>query len=343
MIKRLAPLLCLLALAGPVHAQTDPLPAAPAESVQPTSSDGEAMPDQIVIVGKKPGPGLWKVSKGDHVLWIFGTYAPLPKKMEWRSQEVETVIGQSQEYLAPPSASASVGFFRQLTLLPYAIGLKKNPDGAYLKDVVPADVYARWLVLKAKYIGEDEGIERERPIFAAETLWNKGMAKSGLGADGEVRKAIEDLVKKNKLKTVTSNVKLPMDDPVRTIKTFKKTSLGDAVCFATTLDRMETNVAELRERALAWAKGDLETIRKLHLDRDEDACIGSILSSAFAQSQPELQNVKQRMQEAWLASAEKALAANNSTFAILTVKELLGEKSLLAQLQAKGYEVKHPD
>jgi hypothetical protein len=127
-------------------------------------------PQQILVTGMRPGPGLWKVSKGDHVLWVFGNYSPLPKNMEWRSHEVEKILAQSQEYLSPPSAGASVGILKGLTLLPLAIGLKKNPDGAALRDVLPADLYARWLLLKRKYIGDDAGIERERPLFAAATL-----------------------------------------------------------------------------------------------------------------------------------------------------------------------------
>jgi len=43
-------------------------------------------------------------------------------------------------------------------VLPHAIGFKKNPDGARLRDLLPADVYARWLLMKAKYIGADEGM-----------------------------------------------------------------------------------------------------------------------------------------------------------------------------------------
>ena len=44
----------------------------------------------ILVTGQQPGPGLWKVthpSAGhDHVLWILGSYGPLPRKMQWRSK-----------------------------------------------------------------------------------------------------------------------------------------------------------------------------------------------------------------------------------------------------------------
>ena len=28
---------------------------------------------EVLVVGKQPGPGLWRISKGDHDLWIFAT------------------------------------------------------------------------------------------------------------------------------------------------------------------------------------------------------------------------------------------------------------------------------
>ena len=63
-----------------------------------------------------------------------------------------------------------------LTPWPFAIGVKKNADGARLQDLVPADVYARWTTLKTKYIGADSGIETDRPIFAAQELFGKALA-----------------------------------------------------------------------------------------------------------------------------------------------------------------------
>jgi hypothetical protein len=298
-------------------------------------------PEQILVVGKRPGPGLWKISHGDHVLWVFGTYSPLPKNMEWRSQEVETILAQSQEYLLPPSARAKIGWFRQLTLLPYAIGIKKNPDGARLRDLLPADVHARWLLLKEKYIGADEGIERERPFFAADQLFRKGLVHAGLSSDREVRDAIEKIVKKNKIKTTAPGFAVAVEDPVRMIKDFKKSSLDDVACFAKTLERLETDIDAMRIRANAWAKGDLEAIEQLSFADREGAC--SAAMTTFVKAQPGFQSVEARMRDAWVAAAEKSLATNASTFAILPLKNILDPKGFVAALQAKSYLVEKPE
>ena len=126
--------LCMLA--APAWAQTSDVPD-PAQAVVEAAAT-EPAPEQIHVVAQRPGPGMWKVSKGDHVLWVFGMYGPVPKDMQWRSREVENVIRNSQEYLSAPSASAKPGFFKSITLLPSLIGMRKNPDGATLREVMPA-------------------------------------------------------------------------------------------------------------------------------------------------------------------------------------------------------------
>jgi hypothetical protein len=332
MRQRLLPALLACLLAAPAWAQTE------------TPADGAApVAESILVVGQRPGPGLWKISKGEHVLWVFGSYSPLPRNMEWRSQQVESILAQSQEYLTPPTASANVGFFQSLTLLPHAIGFKKNPDGAQLKDLLPDDVYARWQLLKKKYIGEDDGIERERPIFVADELFRKGLEQAGLSAGYDVRKAIEKIVKKNKIKTTGSDVELAVDNPAQLLKDFKKSPLDDVACFSKTLDRLETDIEAMRVRANAWAKGDLETIQKLSYADRESACHAAIVNSAFIKQQPGLRSVEERVQDAWLASAEKSLAANASTFAILPLRDILAPNGFVSALRAKGYQVDAPE
>ncbi len=142
----------LVSLLASASDGTKPQPAAPSP---PAVVDLEAM----VVRGVQPGPGLWKVSKGDHVLWILGTVSPLPKRLQWQSAEVETIIGQSQQVLMAPTVQidADMGFFGKLTLLPSAMKAMKNEDGRELRELLPADLYARWSVAKARYLGSAVG------------------------------------------------------------------------------------------------------------------------------------------------------------------------------------------
>ncbi|NGZ84884.1 TraB/GumN family protein [Duganella aceris] len=332
MPNRLLPALCLALFTSGAFAQADQVTA-----------EADAPTEKILLVGQRPGPGLWKVSKDDHVLWVFGTYSPLPEKMEWRSQQVEAILAQSQEYLEPPTAHAKVGFFLGLTMLPSLIGVKKNPDGATLQDVLPADVYARWQPLKAKYLGDDQDIERERPIFAAQTLFSAGLKQAGLSKGYEVGRKIDGIVKQRKIKVTETGIKLEMDDPSRMLKEFKKSPLADAACFSKTLARLESDIDAMRVRANAWAKGDLEAIQKLSYADQESECGDAMLNADFVKSRPGFQNIKERVLAAWVASAEKAIAANGTSFAMLQMADIVGPDSYLSALKAKGYQIDSPD
>lgn len=322
--------LCLSLLATPAWAQsTDATP-----------------PEQILIVGQRPGPGLWKVFKDDHVLWIFGTYSPLPFKMAWRSQQVEAVLAQSQEMLGAPGASVGVGFsqaFNLISALPFAIGAKKNPDGALLKDSVPPEVYVRWTVLKQKYMGDDDSVEKERPIFAAPALFDKATARAGLGNDNDVIKAITQIAKKNNVKYTPTGVTLHLDNPRGTLRDFKKSHVEDLECFTKTIDRLEVDLDAMRARANAWAIGDVEQMRKLSYPDQASACNSAVFNSSVIKSLPGAETLEQRMRDTWLAAAEKSLATNKSTFALLPVSRILDPAGVLVALQAKGYAVEQPD
>ena len=64
---------------------------ASAQEVMPAPSGSIPLLAPVTVSGVQPGPGLWKVSRGDHVLWLLGTTSALPANMQWRSDEVERI------------------------------------------------------------------------------------------------------------------------------------------------------------------------------------------------------------------------------------------------------------
>ncbi len=332
---------CLLALAGAtqVFAQSggSPTPAPPSTSA---ATNLEA----VTVSGVQPGPGLWKVSKGEHVMWVLGTLSPLPDHMQWKTDEVEQTIASSQEVLGPPSVSLKpkTNFFGKLFLLPSLIGARKNPDGQTLQQVVPAPDYARWQVLKQQYIGSDSSVEGWRPIFAAVELYDKAIKRHGLTASGGVKDAVRDLAKKHGVNFVTARYTVMVDEPRTAVKTFKSSPMDDRECFGRTLDTVERDLGRITERANAWATGDIETLRSLPMNDQREACISAITEAGFAK-QLGFNDVQQKAQGIWVDAAEQALNANAQTFAMLPMDEVLSPHGLIARLKAKGYQVEAPD
>ena len=297
----------------------------------------------VVVTGSQPGPGLWKVSRGDHALWILGTMSPLPKRIEWDSANVQQIIAGSQEVLGPPGVSVSTnrGMFRTLLLLPSLFKARKNPDGETLQALLPPAQYARWQVLKQRYIGRDRGIEKWRPVFAALELYNKAIERSGMTQSGLVQPVIATAIKQGDIKSTSTVLTIKIDDPKAAIKAFSSQSLNDQDCFNRTLDRIEGDLDTMIARANAWAIGDIETLRTLPYRNQFTAC-----SAAFAEADVArklgYQDLDKRMEREWLAAAETALAANASTFATLPISQLLQPEGYLSKLRAKGYEIEEP-
>lgn len=329
MLRKTCIAMCML-LSGHAWAQTE---------AHPSVAD---QPETVLVVGQRPGPGMWKISKGDNVLWVFATYSPLPINMQWRSQQVEAIISRSQLYLSPPTLGASVGMWGGLKMLPHMVGMRKNPGGAMLRDVVTPEVYARWRVLKAKYGVGDEA-ESERPVFAAETLYRAGLKHAGLTSSDEVSKAIKALLAKNQVKTMDSHVQLDVPNPGKTLKEFKQGSMDDAMCFKATIERLETDIDVMRARANAWAKGDLTEIRKLSFADREAACQNAMTSSPALRDGLGLERAEKRVRKLWLEAAEHALATYPTSFAMLKLSNVLRSDYVMTELEARGYTVEAPD
>ena len=300
--------------------------------------------DTVVVSGAQPGPRLWKVSRGGHVLWILGTLSPVPKDMEWSSGEAAARIRQAGEILRPPSAriDSDLGFFGALTLLPSAMSARKNPDGKTLQQVLPAPVYARWLVLKQRYIGRDNGVEKFRPVFAANELWQAAIKHSGLSQSSVVWPVVKDIADEVDAKLTSPTVTIKLEDPRKALKQFKGSALDDVACFERTLARLETDLGPMRQRANAWAIGDVKTLRSLpHVDA-EGACEQAFLSAAVVKERG-MGDLPARIEAVWLAEAERVLAAHASSFALLPMNELLDDNGYVAKLRAKGYTVESGD
>lgn len=310
--------------------------AAPAGSAPPTL-------DTVLVTGEQPGPGLWKVTRrdSDHVLWILGTQAPLPKTISWRADEVEKVIASSQEVLTDAQAELKVGFFRAVFLLPAALGAKKNADGKTLKDLLPPDLYARWLPLKQRYLGRDDGVERLRPILAANELYGKAIGKSGMTNKNALWPAIEKIAKKHKVPIREIDVEIPVDDARKAIDDFKSTAGQlDIDCLATTIARLETDLDAMRARANAWVVGDLAKLKSLPYPDQRNVCLDAL--AANANLREKLADAKRRIQGEWLDAAETALWNNASTLALLPIADIAGADGRLAAMRAKGYVIEEP-
>jgi uncharacterized protein YbaP (TraB family) len=296
---------------------------------------------EILVTGEQPGPGMWRVSKGEHDLWILATLEPLPKQMRWRSQPVDSRIAASQVVLAPPGISVDVGFFRGLTLVPSLLRARKNPDGQTLEQVLPHDLYMRWLALKVKYLGRWSGDERLRPMVAAVELYTHAVEEAGLVSDAGIWNLVEESAHRHRVPIVPVTLKLPVDDPKGVIAALESVSRDSEVaCLGTTIQRIETDLPVMVRRANLWSVGDIAGLRALPYADQRVACLDAV--STVPSLRDRFIQARGQLIDAWLAAADRALDANTSSFAVLPMREFLQPDGWLDQLRAKGYRIEEP-
>lgn len=328
-----------LAVGGPVAAQTPQAVPAP-----PSSASSIPTLDAVTVTGVQPGPGLWKATRNGHVLLILGTLSPIPGNITWKTDDIDDAVAHSGALILPPHTEVkpNVGFFGRLALLPSLIGVRNSPDGKTLQESVPADVYARWLVVKARYIGDERKVEKYRPIFAAIDLYKQAVKKSGLRKSGYITDAVVEMAKKHNVKQVPVDYTLLVDDPRAVVKEFKRSTLDDLSCFTQSVDNIEPQLAAMRERANAWATGDVAALRDERRAKQISTCLDAVTEGGLAQ-RIGLTDVPAQVRTRWLAAVDTEVAANPQTLAIVPLDDLIGTSGYLSALAAKGFKVESPD
>jgi hypothetical protein len=333
--------------------------------------------ETVLVTGEQPGPGLWKVSRDGHVMWVLGSIHEVPETIAWRTNEVEARIAESKEVLYPgwPDVGLDISVFQALTLIPSVFKAAKNPDGKMLKDMLNPEDYATWIRLKKKYIDKDDDIEKYRPIVAQDKL-NTAINKQDRKATKRIRSVpvndvIKKLAKKHKVPIHTSPTverKIKVEKPRSIIKAARNLDLAEGACVGRNLVRIERRDAAALQanevaRINAWATGDLEAVSQrsapdpaLELEDCETAALDAVMKSDAAENVTEISRgldlfkqledlSKQAGAEAerkWLEAVEAALAKNDSTFAVLPFHLMTNQWVYLANLKKKGYVVEAP-
>jgi len=296
--------------------------------------------EEILVMGEQPGPAMWRVGKGDHALWILATLEPLPKGMVWHSKSVDERIAASQLVLSPPELSAHVGFFRSMTLVPSLLHARHAPDGQTLEQSLPHDLYIRWLALRVKYLGTADD-EKLRPMLAAANLYRRAIDQVGLTHNSHVWQRIEATARAKHVPVQPVSVEVPIDNPKQYVRDLSAIpSAGEIDCLRSTVALLETQLPVMRMRANSWSTGDIEKLRGLLRPDAAETCAGAVL--VVPSFQAEYTKVNGQLQSVWLGIAEKAIAANLSTVAVLPLAELVKPDGWLALFRARGYEITEP-
>jgi uncharacterized protein YbaP (TraB family) len=323
---------------GSIAARTLVAPVAVALLTQGAAQSGDVTAptiEEITVIGRYPGPPLWRVSSGDHVLYIFGDLTPVPKGLTWDPRNAERVVERADAVIGPMRIRAPtynpIKIFRALRA---ARRLARNPEETKLADVLPPDLYVRYDALRKRHMPDDERGEELRPALAALRLHGAALDDVGLTTDTGVMKTIERLMRRSDAEETPANVETEAATVLAELA--KVTREAELNCFATVLTALETDLDGMKERAQAWAIGDVDALQRFDYPDAQGDCLEMLFSSAG------IKNLGEELFATWLREAEHALARHSTTFSVLPIRELVAADGLLAQLAARGFVVTPP-
>lgn len=323
-----------------------------------SSSAPVANLQSVQVQAEMPGPQLWKVSKGGHVMYVLGFPRFLPPRQRWNAAEVESIIASSQRVLTETQLKIPVcaEVSETVLALPPLFGLymvkndlgleslptadvRKNPRHASLRESLAAGDYARWKALREKYLGGDTEVENRRPIFAAAELLGKAIdnGRFDLGVSDSVR----NLAGKHRVKVKAVIGEMPFDRPEAVAAAIESLRMDDRPCFRATLDMVEQGLGNLVERARAWAVGDLPGLRQLLAGDPGAACAAAARKAGLVEKLG--WDIQQMMDATWMAAVDESMSLHAQTFALLPVEEALSPTGVLRKLSERGYRVTAPD
>jgi uncharacterized protein YbaP (TraB family) len=289
----------------------------------------------VLVTGEQPGPGLWKVSSGDHALWILGEVAPQPNKVTWRSKRFEALLDKSQEVLLDFSGVMWPDQKQENA----EARIRKLPEGQTLQDVVSPALYARAEAVRKLYF-TPERIEELRPFYAGRRLMMSALTK----LDMEKRFSASFTVRRLARRT---NARITyIETPGQTHEEhLKNIQQGSTVpCLEMMVKMVEDGGSGLKRLANAWSTGDIAGLRQLvplyalQPDHHENKCTVALYGGA-----KQADEFVTRRTQAWLNAAERALRENKRTMAVVAMAELFAPDGYLASLRARGYQVVEPD
>ena len=293
--------------------------------------DPPAKVDEIIVSGERAGPGLWHVQKGAAQLWIFATVSPLPKDMTWRSKQLEKILdGTDQVLVAKP---VEIGIARALWLLVTQRDLLMLGHGKKLKDVMPADLHARFAAQRAKFTKDADKWEKFRPIIAAAFLEEDALHAVGLSTRLDLADEVRSLARKHHVRIEEFKF-AGLHDVLDALKTLPPAT--EQKCVAASLATIETGMPRLIDRAQAWATGDVQRIQSLPESAEVAQCRAAITV------EPGAGDLYTLLRQTWVNNMARHLETGGVTLAVVSMDMLIESGGFLDALRTRGYTIDSP-
>jgi hypothetical protein len=286
---------------------------------------------EVLVTADQAGPALWKVTSGQHLLWILAEPpTPLPTKVVWRTKQVEAAIGSAQELIL----DGGIAFNSLMSHMPLSAATYQDMrtsagQRTSLKDVVPADLYRRFEALKDEFAADYDSMEQLRPWAAGFEL-SRHVMKSLSLSDTAISDTVSRLGWRAKVITLYTYADYAK---------FQKNSKSSRTvsCLEQIVSELEAERDNLDRVADAWSVGDIDALREIALRQKPDRCVLDMFDN-----DQQARDVTAHHAEQWLAAVGLALKTRKTAFALVPADKIFAADGWLTALRARGYEVQEP-
>ena len=308
-----AAFLAALTLGPAAWAQEPPVPS-PATLVE-----------EVDVIARLPGPGLWRVSTPTSQIWLLGVAAPMPKGFKWDDQRVVKALDGARELVLPPTATIGLGDIVGLLVDPGHV--LHMPSGQTVRGNLPPELKARWEAA-ARSVGQDPAhYDHWRPVLASLALSGDVAKRDDLNPGGALFQ-VAVLAKRLHVKVRS----LASYNAMELIKGLSATpeDVSEA-CVARAADMASTLKDDAPKLAQAWAKGDLAAVRASNGSYAD--CLDRL---------PQVTALKDRAAADWAKELKKDLVRPGKVVVAVDLESLTRKGGLLDQLKAQDLEVIGP-
>ena len=312
---RLALAALLLAVAAPASAQ------APVEGLAP--GDESAVVQELEVVGRLPGPAMWRVGRGKAEIAILSAVTPIPHSVVWDPARFQRWLEGSNAVLlqAPfkPNAGETVGLLLKVPKL----------RTSKMEERLPPDLQARFVAARTA-AGKDAG---------RYSHWKPQVAAFILLSDARRARDLSEAKPGSTIRRMAKTAKVP----VRNVGDWKFGSIAGAFanlspdasrqCLSDMLAQIDAETAHAEPAAHAWANGDLKGVRAEYKASALDRCLLQFRN---------YDQTLEAMTAEWVKAIDTALAKPGRYVAVIDMRLLLRGNGVLDRLKAAGAEVSVP-
>lgn len=312
-------------------AQGSPAPSdTSAQSSEPAPDAPEpptyTLVEEVEVIGRLPGPALWRVSTPTSQLWIVGMVGQIPKGFTWDNRRVLVALDGARELILPPGILGGVSNSEMVLDPTHMFHL---PPGETVRGNLPPALAAR-LEVVANAVGQKPvQYDHWRPVLSA--LWLSSVGPGHYGYAPQIL-SIAGLAKIHHVKVRPLANYAKGGDLLRGLAAAPPAA-GQA-CMTLVVQILEHLPADGPRRAAAWATGDLKTLREIGGVRDMGPCFDAVPGTA---------TMRDRAAADWAKELGKVLVTPGKTVVAVNLDDLTRNGGLLDQLKAQGLDVIGPE